>query len=110
MMPFTFGDDPLEASQSSTVQCSVTTGDLPLAIEWLFNGQPINELDDIIVAKISKRASALSIESVAARHAGNYTCLGQNAAGNASYTAELLVNGQSELSACSISALSYRLF
>ncbi|KAG8244654.1 hypothetical protein J6590_017599 [Homalodisca vitripennis] len=92
MMPFTFGDDPLEASQSATVQCSVTTGDLPLSIEWLFNGQTINEVDDVIVAKISKRASALSIESVTARHAGNYTCVGINIAGNASFTAQLLVN------------------
>lgn len=93
MMPFTFGENPLEASQSSTVQCSVTTGDLPLSIEWLFNGRNINDVDDIIIAKISKRASALSIESVDARHAGNYTCMGRNAAGNASFIAELLVNG-----------------
>ena len=90
MMPFTFGDDPLESSQSTTVQCSITTGDFPLNIEWLFNGKPISDLEDIIVSKISKRAGALSIESVSAKHVGNYTCIGRNAAGNASYTACLL--------------------
>lgn len=92
-MPFTFGEEPLEASTSSTVQCSVTTGDLPLRIEWLFNNRSINTLDDVIVAKISKRASALSIESVTAQHVGNYTCVGSNDAGNTSFTAQLFVNG-----------------
>lgn len=93
MMAFTFGDDPLEAKQSTTVQCSITVGDLPLSIEWLFNDKPVTSLDDIIIAKISKRASALSIESVMEKHVGNYTCVGRNAGGNASHTAQLLVNG-----------------
>lgn len=100
MMPFTFGNDPLESSQSTTVQCSITTGDLPLNIEWLFNGKPIAaELEDVIVSKISKRAGALSIESVSAKHVGNYTCVGRNAAGNASYTTQLLLNGSFNLHA-----------
>lgn len=97
-MPFTFGEDPFEASQSATVQCSVISGDLPLNIEWLFNGHNINTIEDINVAKISKRASALSIESVSARHAGNYTCVGHNPAGNASFSAQLFVNGSSYFS------------
>lgn len=96
-MPFTFGEDPLEAGQSATVQCSVISGDLPLNIEWLFDGRIINTEDDVIVAKISKRAGALSIESVVAGQAGNYTCLAHNAAGNATFTARLLVNGWSSM-------------
>lgn len=103
MMPFTFGDDPLELSQSTTVQCSVTTGDLPLNIKWLFNGKLISDVQDVIVSKINKYAAALSIESVSAKHVGNYTCVGRNAAGNASYTSQLLLNGSFHLHVLCIS-------
>lgn len=42
---------------------------------------------------MGKRLSVLMIDSVNARHAGNYTCKARNLWASASYTAELVVNG-----------------
>jgi hypothetical protein len=93
IMPFTFGDDPFHAGQSATLQCTVSEGDLPLNIVWTFNSEPISSHMEISTAKIGRRVSVLTIESVAGRHAGNYTCRGENSAGTASYTAQLVVDG-----------------
>lgn len=93
IMPFTFGDDPLHAGQSATLQCTVSEGDLPLNIFWTFNSEPISSHMEISTAKIGRRVNVLTVESVAGHHAGNYTCRGENSAGIASYTAQLAVNG-----------------
>lgn len=94
MMAFSFGDDPFEAGQSTSVQCMVSSGDLPLNIEWSFNGQLVTaSRPEMSTVKIGHRGMVLNIDSVNARHAGNYTCTGRNLAGSASYTAHLLVNG-----------------
>lgn len=90
MMVFSFGEDPFEAGQSTSVQCMVSSGDLPLTIEWAFNGQLVPETWTV---KIGQRGMVLNIDSVTARHAGNYTCTGRNLAGSASFTAQLTVNG-----------------
>lgn len=49
--------------------------------------------EDILIAKMGRRSSVLTIESVSARNAGNYTCQGSNVAGKASYTTQLRVIG-----------------
>lgn len=98
----------------ATVQCAVIKGDLPVDIVWSFNGVPINmdmhnggliidrninnpqqqqEHRDLVVRKSGSRASTLTIESVAARHAGIYSCSASNVAGSASHSADLTVNG-----------------
>lgn len=94
-MAFSFGDDPFEAGQSTSVQCMVSSGDLPLNIEWLFNEQSVVSGMGLSTVKISQRGVALNIDFVSAKHAGNYTCIGRNAAGDASYTAQFFVNGLS---------------
>lgn len=92
MLPFTFGEEPYEKGQSVSSQCSVSSGDLPIKISWLFNNDPLNH-PDITVSAIGRRASAISIDQVSWEHVGNYTCLGENRAGKASFTAHLFVNG-----------------
>lgn len=92
MLPFTFGDEPYEKGQSVSSQCSVSSGDLPIRITWLFNNEPL-KYPDVAVSSIGRRASAISIDQVSWEHVGNYTCIGENRAGGASYTAELFVNG-----------------
>lgn len=62
-------------------------------ITWLFNGQPINIYTGITIVKGGKKASLLTIDSVHAGHAGNYTCKARNVADSAEYSAELIVNG-----------------
>lgn len=63
-------------------------------IAWAFNGVPISaeSTDQFSITK-GKRLSVLSIDAVAARHAGEYTCTASNKAGAASHTAALAVNG-----------------
>lgn len=41
----------------------------------------------------SKRSSLLIIESVDAKHAGSYTCIGENRAGRNAYSTDLVVYG-----------------
>lgn len=92
MHPFTFGDEPYEKGQSVSTQCSVTSGDLPINITWLFNNEPLKN-SDVTVSAIGRRASAISIDQVSWEHVGNYTCIGENRAGKSSFTAQLFVNG-----------------
>lgn len=101
--PFSFGDEAANAGEMATVQCAVIKGDLPVDIVWSLNGQLIDVMDaqtnqnydrqDIIVSRSNKRASTLTIDSVAARHAGEYSCTASNAAGSATHTSVLSVNG-----------------
>lgn len=75
------------------VSCAVTKGDLPLEISWLLNGRPADTTISINMDSSRKRVSQLSIDSVSAEHAGEYTCLAKNKAGITSFSALLNVNG-----------------
>lgn len=93
VVPFSFGSDPIQSEQVASVQCTVSSGDLPLTITWTFNGDPVILSDIISITKSGHRISTLVIESVSARLVGNYTCIARNEAGIASHTSELRVNG-----------------
>lgn len=76
------------------MQCAVMKGDIPLQIEWMFQGRKIEPTHaDVIVSDNGKRAKQLAIESVVAKHAGEYTCVASNSAGSTSRSALLTVNG-----------------
>ncbi|KAI5745650.1 hypothetical protein M8J76_013118 [Diaphorina citri] len=90
---FSFGDEPLSYGEFTTINCMVSTGDLPLNISWTFNGKPLASLEGLTIAKTSARVSALTIDSVTHQHAGNYTCFAANRAGTSTYNAILNVNG-----------------
>lgn len=78
--------------------CAILKGDLPIEITWALNGEPIRpDRSDINILATTRKNSILSIESVAARHAGEYTCSASNKAGATSYSATLAVNGTSRL-------------
>lgn len=71
-------------------------GDQPLEISWAFNGAPIDSHhhgSDVVVGSTNKKNSVLTIESVAARHAGEYTCSASNRAGATTHSSRLTVNG-----------------
>uniref|UniRef100_A0A182K8V3 Ig-like domain-containing protein n=1 Tax=Anopheles christyi TaxID=43041 RepID=A0A182K8V3_9DIPT len=92
ILPFEFGEEALDESSMATVQCAVTKGDTPLSFSWLFNGQDVMLGESgIIVSKSGQRISMLTIESVRSHHAGNYTCMAKNLAGQANHTSELKV-------------------
>jgi hypothetical protein len=96
-MVFEFGDEPFDMMSTTIVSCAVTKGDLPIDIKWLFNGRHLRTNDGILLTNKGLRISMLSIESVQPRHAGNYTCIAKNNAGEAQHTSELKVIGKPKL-------------
>ena len=76
-----------------SISCTIIKGDLPVEFVWTFNEKviPLDSSDVSIV--VSKRVSFLSIDSVAAKHAGKYKCIATNRAGSDSHIAVLAVNG-----------------
>lgn len=91
--PFEFGDEPANFGDSVTVQCTISKGDLPVDINWLFNGYNLNDYLVATTSKIGKKVSVLTIDSVNGHNAGNYTCIAKNAARETEYTSTLIVNG-----------------
>lgn len=94
LLPFEFGEEPADVQSTTMVSCAVAKGDLPLEIEWLFEGRKIGPSDEVSITKSGQKISMLSIDSVQPRHAGNYTCLASNRAGTAEHTSELKVIGR----------------
>ncbi|XP_071567227.1 Down syndrome cell adhesion molecule 1 isoform X18 [Temnothorax nylanderi] len=91
--PFAIAEEPANWGDSISVVCAILKGDLPIEITWALNGEPIRpERSDVNILATTRKNSILSIESVAARHAGEYTCSASNKAGATSYSATLAVN------------------
>ncbi|XP_017132723.1 Down syndrome cell adhesion molecule-like protein Dscam2 isoform X11 [Drosophila elegans] len=90
--PFEFGDEPANFGDSVTVQCTISKGDQPVDITWLFNDYAINEYHGVTSSKIGKKVNVLTIDSVNGNNAGNYTCRARNKAQMVEYTAALIVN------------------
>uniref|UniRef100_A0A182SAI8 Ig-like domain-containing protein n=1 Tax=Anopheles maculatus TaxID=74869 RepID=A0A182SAI8_9DIPT len=91
LLPFEFGEDPSDIHSTTTVSCAVAKGDTPIEINWMFNGSKIFSNDGITITKSGQKMSLLYIESVQARHSGNYTCVARNKAGFVEHTSELKV-------------------
>lgn len=90
---FDFGEDKINIFDMVSAMCTVNKGDLPIDIQWLFNGERVNSNDGLLISRTSQRISTISIESVQDRHRGTYTCEASNKAGTVKYSAELEVNG-----------------
>lgn len=71
----------------------ILDGDLPMTLRWMFHGQELSSQMGITTFRLNPRVSLLSIDAVAAGHAGDYTCTASNAAGQTNHTASLFVNG-----------------
>ena len=92
IQPFDFGD-PINAMDMATASCAVIKGE-PTDIFWIFNKfNKLSNNDGITILKSGQRISMLNIESVRARHRGNYTYVVKYAAGFVEHTSELKVNG-----------------
>ncbi|XP_024939112.1 Down syndrome cell adhesion molecule-like protein Dscam2 isoform X50 [Cephus cinctus] len=92
IIPFTFGDGPTNSGEAMSATCTILKGDFPMDISWAFNGEPLAAGRTDVTVTNHKRLSVLAIDSVAARHAGEYTCTASNRAGATSHTALLAVN------------------
>lgn len=93
LLPFSFGEEPLNSGQVVTVPCAVTEGDPPLKLRWTLNAHAISPHSGIAVLDLGGRGAILSIGSVQAGHAGTYTCIAENPAGRHELSADLIVNG-----------------
>ncbi|XP_025834444.1 Down syndrome cell adhesion molecule-like protein Dscam2 isoform X9 [Agrilus planipennis] len=92
IFPFTFGEEEINSGDTISLQCTVSKGDSPLNITWTLNGHPIVPHKDDIIISNTKRMSSLMIESVQARHTGEYACIVGNIVGMTKYSAYLNVN------------------
>ncbi|XP_030242130.1 Down syndrome cell adhesion molecule-like protein Dscam2 isoform X35 [Drosophila navojoa] len=92
IVPFDFGEESINELDMVSVSCTVNKGDLPVDIYWTKNGGRLYTNDGLLVNRNSQRLSVLSIESVRARHAGNYSCVATNNAGATRQSALLAVN------------------
>lgn len=91
--PFDISDVPLNAGEFIQIVCTIKEGDLPISINWLLNDKKLQKFPEMSTMAAGKRGSILSIESVSHAHAGKYSCVAQNQAGQSTYSAELHVNG-----------------
>nr|XP_015838912.1 PREDICTED: Down syndrome cell adhesion molecule isoform X40 [Tribolium castaneum] len=92
IIPFDFTDDPVNSEDMSSLTCTVNKGDFPIAISWSLNNRSVETIQGITVMRTNKRISQLSIDSVQAEHAGEYTCIAKNSAGITHQSAVLHVN------------------
>lgn len=91
--PFDFGEDTYNAGDTVSLTCTVTKGDMPIEILWLFNENPLYIGGGVLITRSGRKISIMSIESIQASHKGNYTCVAKNDAGEAAHSALLHVNG-----------------
>lgn len=94
LLPFSFGDEPSYLGESTTLQCSLSIGDMPVKFSWTLNGKPLNDIQGVAITSIGKKSSVISIDSVDEHHAGDYSCLAENRAGLANHTSTLVVKGK----------------
>ncbi|XP_036142514.1 Down syndrome cell adhesion molecule-like protein Dscam2 isoform X21 [Monomorium pharaonis] len=92
--PFSISEEPANWGEQVSAVCSILKGDLPIEIRWSLNGEIITRLThpDVIITNTGKKTSVLTIESVTARHAGEYSCVASNLVGSVSRSATLSVN------------------
>ena len=93
IVPFSFGDHPVNQGESAQLMCAVNKGDKPLSITWSLKGDIISSDPDLTTTMLGTQTSILMISSVDYQHSGVYTCRAENPAGVTTYSAELKVNG-----------------
>ncbi|XP_043279367.1 Down syndrome cell adhesion molecule-like protein Dscam2 isoform X3 [Venturia canescens] len=103
--PFYFENAVTEGMRTQ-LMCTTSQGDQPFNITWLRDETPIQARRDVTteqsypgtgtsniqISDYSPFSSILTINSVTAKHSGNYTCQITNVAGVAEHTADLSVS------------------
>ena len=93
MVPFSFGEKPVNQGNYVQLMCTVRKGDKPLSLTWSLKGDIISSDAAMTTTMIGLQTSLLSISSVDYQHSGDYTCRAENPAGVTSHSTTLLVNG-----------------
>nr|XP_045594049.1 Down syndrome cell adhesion molecule-like protein Dscam2 isoform X1 [Procambarus clarkii] len=93
--PFAAGERVV-AGERLTLTCTVSRGDEPLSLTWLWDGSPLSSggahSGGLSVVNLNTFNSVLSIERVGQHHAGDYTCVAANAAAATRFTYTLTVH------------------
>ena len=97
IVPFSFGFETIDQGRFAQLTCVISHGDRPLSITWSLKGDIVSSDDTMTTTMLGTQASMLVISSVDYQHSGVYTCRAENIAGISTYSAELNVNGKSEL-------------
>lgn len=86
-------DGPKEPGELAQISCLVTQGDLPVSMQWTFQGnETLNNQRGVQISKVGKKSSILTIEAEYSMN-GIYSCRATNLAGTATHSAELVVMG-----------------
>lgn len=88
---FHFNANGVNGGQAVRVMCMAISGDLPIDIHWLKDGQPLLRS---IYHKIDEYTLILSLRQTTIGDSGNYTCVARNAAGEARRWSLLKVKGE----------------
>ncbi|XP_026814894.1 Down syndrome cell adhesion molecule-like protein Dscam2 isoform X45 [Rhopalosiphum maidis] len=91
IVPFSFGDGPVNSGESIQVVCSVSKGDRPMSITWNFYGEALSSDMGVTTQMLGDTTNFLSIPSAGPSNQGNYTCIAKNNAGLDTYTSQLVV-------------------
>lgn len=85
----------LHEGMRTAVTCIVLSGDPPITLRWLKDGHPImeEELDASILYAGNGFVSTLTINSLAHKHNGNYSCEATNDVGTGYVSSRLVVKG-----------------
>lgn len=76
------------------MQCIAAKGDLPIDIQWYFNGrQIVHNENGISILKMNSKTSVLNIDTLKDNHRGVYKCMAKNQAGHAEIESHLFING-----------------
>ena len=94
IVPFSFGEHPVNQGDFVQLMCAVTRGDRPLSITWSLKGDIISSDPVLTTTMLGTQSSVLMISSVDYQHSGIYTCRAENPAGITTHSAELRVNGK----------------
>ena len=94
-MPFLFPNKLLNEGMRSAVSCQILEGSLPIEFDWTKDGLSLGPsgIDGVTIRSNDEYSSTLIVDHLKFLHRGNYTCKASNAAGFASHSAELTVNG-----------------
>lgn len=92
-MPYSFPKN-VALGQKTIVTCVAQSGASPLDFQWWHNGRAIVDTSSRYSKKLAERVSTMSIEKLSAEDLGNYTCVVSNSAGQDTFTAPLLVEGE----------------